>query len=421
MKHLITLIIIVCLVLPSWAQTERLSPEKLWEMGRVSLYDVSADGKQLLYGVTYYDLAANGGSRDLYLVNTQTNESIQLTQTPESEGAACFAPTGGNQIYFLRGGKLWTMNTEDSEMEQVSNVGMNGFKISPDGSRILYITDVKKDPSLVDLYPDLPLADARIMDDLMYRHWDTWEDGAYSNIFVADLDGGSLSTQPVNIMDEPYDSPVKPFGGMEQINWSYNGQAIFYTCKKIRGKEYAQSTNTDIYRYDLNSGETTNVSAQNEGYDIDPVASPDGRYLVWNSMKTPGFEADRNRIMLHNLQSGETTELSAGWDYSANHPTFSADGQTLFFSTGVRATYHLFSIELTRGKGSKPKQLTEGIWNYNDFLVAPDALYSRRCSMSQPHEIVRIGLTERAITPVTKVNEKLLSQLTMGKVEKRIV
>lgn len=404
-----------------FSQTERLSPETLWEMGRVSLYDVSPDGKLVLYGVTYYDLATNKGSRDLFLVSSKApnkQEIIQLTNSPESEGAASFSPDG-ERIYFLKNGTLWTLSTQNDEVVQVSEISMSGYKISPDGNKILFTATVKKDPTVADLYPDLPLADARIMDDLMYRHWDTWEDGTYSNIFVADLASTQFTSTPINIMDAPYDSPVNPFGGMEQINWAADGKAIFYTCKKERGKEYAQSTNTEIYRYDLSSRATTNVSAPNPGYDIDPVVSPDGRFLAWNSMETPGFEADRNRIMVQDLKTGDTYELSAEWDFSANHPVFSPDSKKIYFSAGVRATYHLFEVDLE--PGSKPLQLSKGTWDYNDFIPTKDALIARRCSMSQPHEIVRLDLGSQEVSPLTSVNEEILSRLTLGKVEKRIV
>lgn len=400
------------------AQTDRLTPEKLWELGRVALDDVSPDGQSVLYGVTFYDLAANKGNRDLYYVPVAGGQSRKITAFDGSESDAAYRPDG-KKIGFLRGGKLWEMNPDGTDQRQVSNEEMNGFRYSPSGKHILFIRDVKFDKTVKDLYPDLPLADARIMDDLMYRHWDSWHDFQYSNVFYMGYEDGKLTGNAVNIMNEAFDSPVQPFGGMEQINWSRDGRSIAYTSKKVSGTEAAQSTNSDIYWYDLANGTTTNLSEGMPGYDQEPAISPDGRWLAWNSMERAGFEADRSRIFVYDFQTKKREELTVGLDMSANHPQWSKDGKTLFFLGGVKATYQLFALDVAT---KKVRAITKGQHDYTGFSVAgPKTLVGSRMSMSQPVELYRIDIETGLETQLTFTNKDQLAGIKMGKVESRTV
>lgn len=395
------------------AQPERLTPEILWTLNRVGLEDVSADGQLTIYGTTHYSLEENKGYRDLVLHDG--TKTTLLTQTKEKEYNAQFVP-GTNKIAYLRSGELWLMNRDGSKQQKVSDIEMNGFKIAPDGKKLLFIQDVKYDKTVNELYPDLPKADARIMDGLMYRHWDSWHDYAFSNIFALTIENGVPTGSPINIQMEPFDAPLKPFGGMEQINWSPDGRYIAYTCKKESGTDYALSTNSDIYLFDLLTQKTTNVSAPNKGYDLEPVFSPDGKYLAWNSMETPGFEADRNRIILYDLASKKSKELTKGLDYSANHPQWSADSKKLFFTSYTEATNQLF--ELPIADPSQIKQLTVGVHDYYGFIVRPNHITASRASMSAPHELYRISLPDYQVEQLTEVNGNIDNLIQMGKVEK---
>lgn len=417
-KHLLT----ICLICFSFfliaQKQDRLTPEKLWELGRVSLDDVSPDGKNLLYGVTYYDLAENKGNRDLYVMPVSGGKARKITAFEGSEVNGQFRPDG-NKIGFLHKGKLWEMNPDGSDKHQLSDRNMNGFAYSPAGDHILFIDEVDYGQNVQDVHPDLPKAEARIIDDMMYRHWNQWEDGKRSNVFFIGYSDGMLKGEATNIMKgEAFDSPLMPFGGMEEIAWSADGSAIAYTCKKIKGKEYAVSTNSDIYLYSLKSGETQNLSASNPGYDKEPVFSPDGKYLVWSSMEREGFESDRNRIMLYDLSKKTTREISKGWDRNANHPHWTADSKRLYFISGEKATNQIFSTGLEQ---KTPKQVTQGVHNYYDFLLAGKSLIGRKASMSMPHEVFRINPENGSETQLTFVNTEKLSQLRMGKVEKRMV
>ena len=424
MKRLLPILWMVCAVGFLSAQENRLTPELLWKLGRVSLDDVSPDGDLAVYGVTRYDLSANKGDRDLYLIPTAGGQVRKITAFEGSEYNARWRPDG-QKVGFLSGEsgstQLWEMNPDGTDKQQVSFVegGMSGFAYSPDGSHILFTKKVTLDKNVNQMYPDLPKAEARIIDDLMYRHWDEWHDYAYSHIFVAEYLDGELLSEPVDIMaGEPYDSPMEPFGGMEEIAWSPDGKHLAYTCKKLTGKEYAESTNSEIYLYDVEGGNTRNLTEGMLGYDREPAFSPDGTQIAWNSMETPGYESDRNRIFVMNLNSGEKRELTTGLNQSCDHPTWSPDGETIYFITGVQATYQLGAVDVA---SRAFKQLTNGTHNYRSFAVTEDAIIATRQSMSFPTELYRVDLRRGEQTAITKTNEMVLSKLEMGKVEKRMI
>lgn len=402
-----------------------LTAEKLWELGRVSLYDVSPDGQSVVYGVRHYDLEANSGSSDLYAISMNGGQALQLTQLEGSEGDAMYRPDG-EKIGFLRNGMLHEMSTKRispkataNAMAKISDLKMNGFKYAPDQKHILYIADVKYDKSLADRHPDLPQADAKVIDDLMYRHWNQWEDGAYSNIFVVGYEDGNLTGEPKNIMGEPYDSPLKPFGGMEQIAWSPNGQFIAYTCKKMRGAEYTVSTNSDIYVYDLLTGKTRNMTKGMMGYDMNPAFSPDGRYLAWESMETPGYEADRHRVFIYDFRTEKKWEATAGLDQNLSSPAWSADGKRIYGNTDIDGTRQIAYLDLDRG--SELVQLSSGKYNFYSFLVTENSVVASRCSMSEPHELVSLSTSRGPERQLTHTNQELLFDVKMGEVKKRTI
>jgi dipeptidyl aminopeptidase/acylaminoacyl peptidase len=415
-KAVLTLLILCNSLVMLIAQGERLTPEKLWEIGRVSLEDVSPNGLLVLYGVTYYDVAQNKGNKDLYIVPVEGGDARKITAFEGSESNGRFRPDG-KKIGFLYEGNLWEMNLNGTDMEKVSEEPMNGFSYAPTMDKILFIREVDYSEQHP-LMEGLDKADARIIEDLMYRHWDIWEDDKHSNVFYVAYDDGKLTGEPVNIIHAPYDSPLKPFGGMEQITWSPDGEGIVYTCKKMSGLDYAESTNSDLYLYYIEDGVTVNLTKQNEGYDMEPVFSPNGEWLAWNSMETPGFEADRNRIMLLNVATGERKELTEGLDYSANHPRWSADGKTIYYTAGIEATYQAFAADLGE---MRHRQITNGVHNIYDLEPAGDFLIGRVASMSMPHEIYKINKGNGEMTNLSRENEEFLSDIQMGKVEAKWV
>ncbi len=417
MKNILLCLLLTAITLPLSAQN-KMTPELLWSLGRVSLQDVSPDGKTVLYGVRRYDIRENSGSTDLYSVRANGDKKTvqQLTTTPESEGNAQFRPDG-KKIGYLKKGFIWEMDPDGGNTRQVSKFPVNGFKYSPDGKHILYINDVKYGKTTEEMYPDLPQANARIIDDLMYRHWDSWEDESHSNIFLAKYSEQGIR-EGINLINEPFDTPLKPFGGLEQIAWTPDGKGIVYVSKKMQGKDYAQSTNSDIYYVDIESRKSRNLTAANKGYDLDPSFSSDGKYMIYNSMETDGFESDRYRIMLMDMQTYKVKELTAGYDHNAHSPAFSANDQTIYFTSERDGTQHIYALDVD---SQKIKKITEGTHNYYGFAVTEDALIATRASMSAPHELYRVPFGKALPTPITDINISKLAQVDMGRVESKTV
>ncbi len=323
-----------------------MTPEVLWSFGRLGDVQVSPDGELILYGVSYYSIEQNRSNRELFIMNSDGSQKIQLTETPQNEFNAIWHPDGNRVVYLSTASgevQAWVMNSDGSNKKQISRIegGINSLMFSPNGDQVIFTKDIQIDPTTKKFHPDLPKSDARIISDLMYRHWDTWEDGAYSHIFVADFDGSEITGGEDIMAGEPYDSPLMPFGGLEEISWTPDGKGIAYTCKKLNGVEYTFSTNSDIYLYNLESKTIRNLTEGMPGYDKAPIFSPDGKKMYWLSMERAGFEADKDRLFELDLESGEKRYLTEDFDYSPFGLTWSDEGKTLLFVAGVEATFQL--------------------------------------------------------------------------------
>lgn len=381
---LFTFCVLMAMSVPLMAQNQILSPELLWKIGRVALDAVSPDGQWAVYGVTKFDMAANSSSRALYLVRVSNGETRLLTDPEKSSSDAAFHPNG-RKIGFLRDGKLHEIPLDGGEAVKLSDQEMGGFHYSPTGRHILFIQDVKLDKSLQEIHADLPKSKGRATDGLFYRHWKSWHDYAYSNVFVTEYQEGKLGEKPMNIQGaERFDSPLTPDGGMEQICWSPDGRFIIYTCRKLNGTEEAQSTNSNLYAYELATGKTENLTADLLGYDRDPVWSPDGRYLAWISLEKPGYEADRPRLMLLDMNTRKRQELSDNWTYEVNSPTWSADSKSLYFISAEDFTHQLYEISVA---DKKVRRITTGQHDYTALKLAGNELVVTKISMVNPAEL----------------------------------
>ncbi|TNE60774.1 MAG: S9 family peptidase [Bacteroidetes bacterium] len=399
------------------AQKQLLTPELLWKVGRVSLDCVSPDGSMAVYGVRKYSAEHNNSKRVLYLINLKTKESRPLTDASSSASDAAFNPAG-DRIGFIQGGKLHEVSLQTNTTSQVTEFELNGFKYAPDGKHILFIQDVKFDQTPTERYPDLPSATGRISDQLFYRHWKSWHDYQYSNVFYIRYADGKAVGSPVNIMNEPYDSPLRPMGGMEQISWSPDSKFIVYTCRKLKGTAETRSTNSDLYLYDLATSKTLNVTEGMVGYDLDPVFSPDGRYLAWTSMETAGYEADRPRLMLLDTRTNDRTELSAGWNSEVVHPQWAEDGSGLYFLSATDFTYQIFRVNLS---DRKIRQITTGQHDYNNFMTAGDQIVATRVSMTYPAELYLVDPTSGKAEQITSATADPWASVAQSKVERRNV
>jgi dipeptidyl aminopeptidase/acylaminoacyl peptidase len=400
--------------------SDRMTPEALWAFGRVSGHEVSPDGATVLYGVTYYSIEQNKGNRELYTVDLADGNVSRITTSPKSEFNEVWRPDGKKIgfLYFDEGSvQLWEMNPDGSGRTKISDVpgGMTGFKYAPDQSKILYSKEVEIPNKFPDLYEGLPEATGYLNDDLMYRHWDHWVE-SYSHVFYADYDGSRVWNE-VDIMEgEPYQAPLKPFGGIEQLDWSADSKHIAYTCKKLTGKAATLSTNSDIYLFSLESGETKNLTEGIMGFDVAPLFSPDGKYMAWESMEREGYESDQHRLFLLNMETGEKTYATQGFDQNAGSLAWSADGASVFFTSDWHGTFQIYRYNV--GDGTIDK-LTEGMHDIRSATPVGDKLVASRKSVSMPAELYLVNASDGEFKQLTFTNKDLLDQITMGKVEER--
>ena len=291
------------------------------------------------------------------------------------------------------------------------------FHYSPDGQKVLYIQDISHDPTPAEANADLPKTKGRVVDNLFYRHWTDWRDGKYSNLFYAPYTDGKLGAS-VDVMRAPFDTPLKPDGGMEQITWSPDSRFIVYTSRKLPGTEESKSTNSDLYLFELASGKTLNITEGMLGYDRDPAFSPDGHYLAWTSMEHAGNEADRTRLMLLDTRTQQRTELTEGWDFEANAPQWATDSKSIYFLSSTDFTYHLFKVGLA---DKKIHRLTSGQHDYHDFKVAGNQLISARTAMDSPAEIYAVDAQVGSARQLTFATDPVWKNIAKGKVERHTV
>ena len=407
-------------------KNKKLTPEALWAMGRIGSSSVSPDGKQIAYTVSYYSVKENKSHTVIYVMNADGTNNLLLTHTADSEVEPTWIK-GGSKIAFLTAAsgsmQIWEMNPDGSERKQLSSYegGIEGFKFSPDESKVLFISQVKYGQRTSDIYPDLDKASGKVINDLMYKHWDEWVENI-PHPFVASFDGNQVGAATDILKDEPYESPMKPFGGIEQLAWSNDSKQIAYTCRKKTGLEYSVSTDSDIYLYNTETGETRNLCKEdatdkNLGYDTNPKFSPDGKSIAWQSMERDGYESDRNRLCVMDLKSGEKTYVTEAFQSGIDDYCWAPDGKTLYFVGVWHATSMVHSTNL---KG-EVKQLTDGMYDYTSVAMLNNKqLLTKRHSLSEADELFTVDLKKKnAVTRITKENDQIFSQLQMGKVEAR--
>ena len=402
-----------------------LTPQKLWELGRVSGEGLSKDGKQLIYGIAYYDFASNGTEKNLYSVPVAGGEVIQLTT--EKGGETVIDVTEDVIIYLFKG-DLWTMGLNGENPTQLSQTEgkLANVRISPDGKHILYSKEVLvKNIHSKDKYTDLPESDAYVYDDLDYRHWDSFNDGRYNHPFVATYDNGTIGEGVDLLEGKSYYSPQAPFGGREDYIWTPDSKAILFVTKKKSGKDYAISTNTDIYRYDLVSGEITNLTEGMEGYDTHPDFSPNGERLAWLSMKTDGYEADKNDIVLLDPERPDVKRnLTSHMDLTVNSFVWSKDGRKIYFTAPVKGTVQLFEVAVPPNLMTRDlpaiAQISEGQFDVAGIVGEYDGgLVVTSTKMTRATEVYRYSFQDKQLRPITTVNDEAYSQIAENKVEGR--
>ena len=374
-----TICALLLVLLSTLAIGQVMTPELLWQLQRVSPIGLTDDGQSVLFSATTYDISANSKSSKTYKIPIGGGEAIEI---------------------------LTESNYTDPS-------------ISPDGNYQIISEAVKMKPvSGKDYYPDLDKSNVYIYDQLMYRHWDEWEDGSFNHLFLKDLRNADATT--IDIMKgEPFDCPTKPFGGAEDYVWNADGTKVVYVCKKEYGTDYAQSTNTDLYAYDLVTQTTSNLTDDNEGYDTHPAYSSDGT-LAWLQMDEPGYEADKNDLIL--LRKGQKTNLTKDWDNTVFSFTWSTDGTKIYCIAPTKGTRQIFEIPIPTSGRVMIKQLTKGQFDVTSLVgQSGNTMVVSRTDMNHASELYTVDLTTGAMRQLTHVNDAAYQRIKLSKVEKRMI
>lgn len=402
--------------------------DALEALGRVSEPRVSPDGKRVLFGVSYESVPQNKSNRDLYVMNIDGTGVTRITKTAQSENSAVWIDNG-TRIAFVYAEKgsspqLWVMNADGTERHAATNIegGIEGFLFSPDQSKVVLISTVKYNRTAADIYPDLPKATGRVIDDLMYKHWDTWVT-EIPHPFIGAFDGQTITDLKDIMEGEPYEAPMRPFGGVESFAWSPDSKILVYTSRKKTGMEYALSTNSDLYAYNLTTGTTTNLTEGMMGYDTNPAFSPDGRYMAWLSMERDGYEADKNRLFIRDNATGQKTDLTSDWDYTIEEFAWNPNGKNIWFIAYHQGVAPIFNMEIATHKVTT---VAEGLYDYTSLApVDNKTIVTMRHSMLRPNEIYRIGpKTKKGVkedVALTDINGDIFAQLTMPTIEAKKV
>ena len=433
----------------------QMTPEALLALGRLSDPQLSPDGEYILYGVSYTSIKDNRSCRNLFICRKDGSERQQITKSGKSISNARWI-NGGKGLAFIMGGQIWTASIRTGKegwkvtgLTQVSDIpaGISEFKLSPDQSRLIYVSYVKSDVKTpADCYEDLGKANAYTTDDLMYRHWDhTVMEIPHS--FIADFSPkAAASVTPETSIDilagEPanYELPTEPFSGIEQLDWSPDGKFIAYSCRKVTGKKYAFSTNTEIYIYNVENGKCSKISTAG-GYDTDPVWSPDGSKICWVSMERDGYEADKQRLMISDLnwseldengcpKASEPVDATADFKYNVSGPVWDESCNEIYFASLAEGLQGIFKAEYADEVWQITRLTDEDRWNDfgSPFHIAKTdegglEMLTTWCSMDFPTELAAVVVSPEGVEykPVTTENEHILSQIAEHNTEARYV
>lgn len=428
---------------------DRMTPEALWAMGRIGGAAASPDGKTVAYQVGYYSVKQNKSHQMLYTQTADGKQQTVLTTSAKSETDPAWIE-GGKRIAFLTDGQLWSMAPDGTDRRQLtkSDIDIEGFKFSPDGKKVILIKSLPYHESIKKNHEDLPLATGRLVTDLNYRHWDHYVE-SIPHPFVANVTEQGIDEGVDMLKDEPYECPMAPFGGVEQLNWSPDSKFVAYTCRKKTGVNYAVSTDSDIYLYDIATGNTRNLCKPadykpvdfdptktmktqainhqkedlNMGYDVNPKFSPDGRYIAWQSMARDGYESDRNRLCVYTLADGTKNYVTETFDSNVDDFCWANDSRTLYFIGVWHACENLYQTNL-RGE---VKQLTDDWADFGSvqLLNNGNKLLASRHSFQQGDELYVVTPGKDAkktkVQQLTFENKLFYDKLAFGKVQERWV
>lgn len=391
-----------------------MTPEIMWKFRRLGTFALSPDGSSVLYTITDIDLQSEARRTNIFKLQVDGGDPLQLT----SDGGS--SPqwfNSGKSVAFINKGNLYTMNPDGSALKRVSGLSdFESYSISPAGNKIYFTKRVKLDKTANEKH-NLPKASVRIINDLMYRHWNTWSDYSYSHIFVASFNGTNVSGEKDIMEGQRFESPTSPYFEEGEISWSPDGKFIVYTSKRLSGLSDAKSTNTDIFLYELNSEKEINISDGNKGYDKYPVFSPDGSKIAFRSMERDGYEGDLDRLFVYDLNEGKRSWITKGWDFDVENVTW-ADNQSIYFTCSYLGTGQIFKTNL---KDRGVIKVTGGVHDLGPLNLNSGVLVSGLESMSMAPEISVVDMTTGNVKQISFINKSIYESIKMGKVEERYI
>ena len=393
-----------------------MTPETLWTLNKIGVSAVSPDQSSLIYSLGKTDLKTEKNNKKNYFFSVKSGNATSLDL-----GKKSLIQWDKNGIYAQEGDKIYVSKDAGKTWTDFYTLGeVDNVIISPDGKKIAFSKEVLVEKLMgKEKYSDVPKSTAHIYNDLNHRHWDRFNEGKYNHIFVVNVSETADKAKDL-LEGKPWDSPQRPSGGSEDFLWNPDSTQLLYVTKPLSGAEYAQSTNTDIFAYDLKSGTVKNLTESNKGYDVNPKFSPDGKYLSWQSMERNGFEADKNDVKILDLKSGITTNLTKAWDESVVGSVFwSQDSKNIYFTTAWKGTMQIFSLN---PKTSKIQQITKGDFDVSDIYAEnSNSLLVSRTDMNHNADLFSVDLKNGAMKQLTEVNKETYAKITPSKTELKMV
>ncbi len=424
MKHLYSFIFIMTSFMMN-AQNV-LTPEMLIGLNRVSAASFSPTGEYILYSISQVDYKTEKNNSDLYIYSLSSGTSKQLTNTPDAEyNPVWFSAkeilffsrkTGKQVLYAVDVIGVERMVSNSADLEEV-----NEFTYDAVNKRLITLQSTKVKETVNDVYSDLPNANARVENSLMYRHWSSYDDYTVQKLYAYSFDGKSLGA-PILLTIDDFPAATPPFGGLDQIALNPTNSSIFFSTKKLKGTDFAVSTNSELF--ELKGGTELEITSKLnlKGYDLHPQFSSQGN-LAWMNMERAGFEADKVNILLLDGNNGYRN-LTEKFYYSVDDFRWNGDGTRIYFIATIEATKQLFMLEV---KSSRITQLTVGDHDYTSLAVFNDRIVATRTTLIHPADLFMIDYTQNkagkvftSITQVTTANP-FWDKLDLPTVEKHWV
>jgi dipeptidyl aminopeptidase/acylaminoacyl peptidase len=416
-----SLFLVATLFVATFLNAQQFDVNKMWSLNRLNSTIVSPDEKFTVYQITRYDVTKNSGKSTVYYIDNSKNSTVEL---PQLDGAWNISFNSMNELYFLISEgektllKKYSFTTNiSSTLHDFGTLALEGVLLSPDGKRMATLESIKIKETISDKHNDLPLAKVRMESDLMYRHWNQWQSPMAPHLFWYELNASNSFVKKGDVMEnEDYASVLPPFSGIESVCFSKDGQVIYYSTKKKKGKDFATSTNSEIYAYRTSDKITTTLSSAHKGYDSNPAINAKGNFLAWLSMEKDGFEADKNSLRIMDVASRKEINLTESMDITVEefmwHPTL----DVIYFVAPFKGCKQLFSVDV---KSKKITQLTFDRYDVVHAIALKTGVLMERQSMIHPTDLWVLEGKSKAVKQITFSNKKELADIAEPTVEEK--